>query len=52
MSAHNNNNNGVKNNEQKDQEVEAAVGTTYVRGGGSPRDGRLPVTSTRDFETA
>ena len=33
------------------QEVEAAVGMTYVRGGDSPSDGRLPA-STRDLETA
>ena len=55
MSAHNtndnSNNNGATNNEQKELEVEAAVGMAYVRGGDSPRDGRLPV-STRDLETA
>ena len=34
------------------QEVEAAVGTTYVRGGDSSREGRLPVTLTRDVDAA
>jgi hypothetical protein len=34
------------------QEVEAAVGMAYVRGGDSSREGRLPVTSTRDLKTA
>ena len=31
------------------QEVEAAIGTPYMRGGDSPRDGSVPV-STRDVE--
>jgi hypothetical protein len=55
MSAHNNNdnsnNNGATNNEQKEQEVEATVGMAYVRGGDSPREGRLPLTTTQDQET-
>jgi hypothetical protein len=52
MSAHNNNNIGQTNHEQKEQEVEAAVGRTDVQGGDSPRNGRLPGTTTRDLETA
>jgi hypothetical protein len=54
MSAHddNNNNNGTNNKEQKESEVEAAFGRTDLRGGDSPREGRLPVTATRDLETA
>ena len=51
MSAHNNNNNGQTNNEQKEQEVEAAVDRAYLQGGDSPRDGRLPTTTTQDFVT-
>jgi hypothetical protein len=47
----NSNNNGQTNHEQKEQEVEAAVGRTDVQDGNSPRDGRLPVTATRDPET-
>ena len=53
MSAHNNNNSGgATNNVEKELEVETAVGTAYVRVGDSPREGRLPVTSIRDLETA
>ena len=44
--------NGTNNNEQRESEVEAAVGTAYVRGGDSPREGRLPVTLTRDVDAA
>ena len=51
MSAQNNNN-GTNNNEQKESEVEAAVGRTYVRGGDSSREGRLPVTLTRYVDAA
>ena len=51
MSAQNNNN-GTNNNEQKESEVEAAVGRTYVRGGDSSREGGLPATRTQDLESA
>ena len=43
---------GSRRRTRDHHEVEAAIGTSYLRGGDSPRDGRLQVTSTRDFETA
>jgi hypothetical protein len=49
MSAHNNNN-GTNDKEQKESEVEAAVGRAYVRGGDSLRERRLPATVTRDLD--
>jgi hypothetical protein len=53
MSASDNNNRkGINNMEQKESEVEAAIGRADVRGGDSPREGGLPATGTQDFETA
>ena len=53
MSASDNNNkNGTNNTEQKESEVEAAIGRADVRGGDSPREGGLQATGTRDLETA
>ena len=53
MSASDNNNrNGNNNMEQKESEVEAAIGRADMRGGDSPREGGLPATETRDLETA
>jgi hypothetical protein len=54
MSAHDNKNNskGTNNKEQKESEVEAAVGRADVRGGENPRDGGLPAIVTQDLETA
>jgi hypothetical protein len=47
-----NNRNGTNNMEQKESEVEAAVGRPDVRGGDNPREGGFPATGTRDLETA
>ena len=53
MSASDNNNrNGTNSMEQKESEVEAAIGRADMRGGDSPREGGLPATETRDLETA
>ena len=53
MSASNNNNKNITNNkEQKESEIEAAIGRTDVRGGDSPGEGGLQATGTRDLETA
>jgi hypothetical protein len=38
--------------EQKESEVEAAIGRSDVQGGDSPREGGLPVTRTQDLESA
>jgi hypothetical protein len=53
MSASDNNHRkGINNMEQKESEVEAAIGRANVRGGDSPREGGIPATGTRDLETA
>ena len=44
-----NNNNDTNNKEQKESEVEAAIGRADVRGGDSPREGGLPATGNRDI---
>ena len=50
MSTSNNNNkNGTNSKEQKESEIEAAIGRTDVRGGDIPG---LQATGTRDLETA
>ncbi len=41
-----NNRKGINNMEQKESEVEAAIGRADVRGGDSPREGELPATGT------
>jgi hypothetical protein len=51
MSAQNNNNR-TNNKEQKESEVEVAIGRADVRGGDSPREGGLQATGTQDFEAA
>ena len=38
--------------EQKESEVEAAIGRSDVQGGDSPREGGLPATRTQDLESA
>jgi hypothetical protein len=43
---------GSRKRTRNHHDVEAAIGKSYLRGGDSPRDGRLQVTSTWDFETA
>ena len=48
----NNNNNNIDNNDQKEGEVEAAVGRIYLQGGDNSGDGRLSVTTIRNLETA
>ena len=46
------NNNNNDSSDQKEREVEGAVGRTYLQGGDNSRDIRLYVTTTRNFETA
>ena len=38
--------------EQKESEVEAAIGRSDVQGGDSPREGGLPALRTQDLESA
>ena len=46
------NNNNNDSSDQKEGEVEAAVGRTYLQGGDNSGDGRLSVTTIRNLETA